>query len=134
MAESAESSESAGESAAETGESSDRAGDSPDGEKFLTHEEMADLFDLLGSTQTLAIVAQFGAGGGPYRFSELESEVEMSPTTLSKRLDALVDADLLSRTSYDEIPPHVEYEATEKGRGLGPVFEQVSAWAEKHES
>lgn len=119
---------------AESGESQDRSSGPTTDEKFLTHEEMAALFDLLGSTQTLDIVAQFGSDGGPYRFSELEDRVEMSPTTLSDRLDALVDADLLSRTSYDEIPPRVEYEATPKGLALEPVFEQVSAWAEAHDS
>ncbi len=56
----------------------------------------------------------------------------MSPNTLSDRLKELVKAGLLSRTSYNEIPPRVDYEATPKAVDLKPVFEALGEWAERH--
>jgi DNA-binding HxlR family transcriptional regulator len=34
--------------------------------------------------------------------------------------------------SYDEIPPRVEYRATEKLTDLRPVFQHLSEWAEQY--
>ena len=51
---------------------------------------------------------------------------------MSERLKALVEAGLLSRTAYNEIPPRVDYQVTDKARELRPVFEALCVWAEKH--
>jgi DNA-binding HxlR family transcriptional regulator len=92
-----------------------------------------DLFSLLGRSHAMAILFYVvKADQRPWRFSELESTLDISPNTLSSRLAELVDAGLLERRSYDEIPPRVEYEATELALDLAPVFEQLRGWAEKH--
>ena len=57
----------------------------------------------------------------------------MSPTTLSKRLSELTDAGLLTRRSYDEIPPRVEYEPTAAADDLAPVFIHLYEWASVHD-
>jgi DNA-binding HxlR family transcriptional regulator len=44
----------------------------------------------------------------------------------------MIEAGLLTRTAYNEIPPRVDYAATGKARDLGPVFETLKAWAAKH--
>ena len=49
----------------------------------------------------------------------------ISPRTLSERLRALEEGGILLRTSYPERPPRVEYELTEKGRGLLPVIDEM---------
>ncbi|HEY4705001.1 MAG TPA: helix-turn-helix domain-containing protein [Thermoplasmata archaeon] len=95
--------------------------------------EIEELFHVLGKTYVLDIlhiVTQEGAG--PQRFVELQSRLDMSPNTLSDRLKDLVKAGLLSRTSYNEIPPRVDYEATPKALDLQPVFESLAAWAARH--
>jgi DNA-binding HxlR family transcriptional regulator len=93
----------------------------------------SDLFALLGRSHAMAILFYVvREQQRPWRFSELENTLGVSPNTLSNRLEELVDADLLDRRSYDEIPPRVEYEATQRALDLHPVFEQLSEWAEKH--
>lgn len=36
----------------------------------------------------------------------------------------------MTRTYYAEIPPRVEYEISDLGRSLGPVFAHLTQWAE----
>src|SRR5437879_13400608 len=63
---------------------------------------------------------------GPRRFSELEhSCAGISPRTLSERLRALEDEELVERRSYAESPPRVEYELTDKGVALLPIIEET---------
>jgi DNA-binding HxlR family transcriptional regulator len=65
----------------------------------------------------------------PLRFGELQRVLDLSPRTLSARLRALVEAGLLMRRRFSEIPPRVEYEATVKARELGQLFREMEAWA-----
>ncbi|WP_425499734.1 winged helix-turn-helix transcriptional regulator [Halorarum halobium] len=64
---------------------------------------------------------------------ELEDATGASPKVLSQRLSEFVDAGLVSRRSYDEIPPHVEYEPTEKASALDPAFQFLYAWAHRYD-
>lgn len=96
-------------------------------------ETVTEMLGLLGKAHTLAILGQFAFDQGPYRFNELEDELDISPNTLSERLSELVDAGLLTRQSYDEIPPRVEYEGTEKADYLAPVFGHLHAWAAEYD-
>lgn len=93
------------------------------------------LFSLLGRAHTLAILNEFVTEDGqPIRFGELQDSLELSPNTLSRRLDELVEVEFLERTQYDEIPPRVEYEATEMIDDLTPVFQELETWMEQHGS
>jgi DNA-binding HxlR family transcriptional regulator len=65
----------------------------------------------------------------PIRFGELQRDLQLSPRTLSSRLSALVEAGILMRRRYSEIPPRVEYEATRKARELGQLFREMEVWA-----
>ncbi|SFC07962.1 transcriptional regulator, HxlR family [Halobiforma haloterrestris] len=92
-----------------------------------------ELMDLLGRAHALAILYYVTRREQrPWRFNELEAELDISPNTLSNRLEELTDAGLLTRRSYDEIPPRVEYEATTKAQELNPIFKDLHAWAERH--
>lgn len=102
--------------------------DTDEGVAFEAEQRKAALFRLLGSAHTLAIIRSFAADPGPHRFNELQSDLEISPTTLSDRLDELCEAGILERESYDEIPPRVEYHPTEKGRALRPILEAAGDW------
>lgn len=97
-----------------------------------TDEGMSALFALLGRKHAIAIVHQFVTTDESLRFRDLEEELAIAPTTLSRRLTELVDAELLDRTSYDEVPPRVEYEPTERARELAPVFWYLAIWTDRH--
>jgi DNA-binding HxlR family transcriptional regulator len=103
------------------------------GELQARQETVTEMLGLLGKAHTLAILGQFAFERGPHRFNELESALEISPNTLSNRLSELVEAGLLTRHSYDEIPPRVEYESTEKADYLAPVFGHLFAWAGEYD-
>ena len=63
---------------------------------------------------------------GPRRFTELEHSCSgISPRTLSERLRALEQEEIVVRRSYPESPPRVEYELTEKGEALLPIIEEM---------
>ena len=81
----------------------------------------------------MAILSAFAFADGPLRFSELEERLEVPANTLSERLKELVSAGLLRREAYDEVPPRVEYEPTEKGQAAFPAFGYLHAWAIEHD-
>ncbi|WP_254764062.1 winged helix-turn-helix transcriptional regulator [Natrinema marinum] len=98
-------------------------------EQERVERTVAQLLDLLGKAHAMAILSAFAFADGPLRFSELEERLEVPANTLSERLKELVAAGLLRREAYDEVPPRVEYEPTEKGRAAFPAFGHLHAWA-----
>ena len=95
---------------------------------------IGDLFHVLGKAHMLDLLHIFIAEEpGPKRFVELQKRLQISPNTLSERLKQLVEAGLLVRTAYNEIPPRVDYEATAKARDLTAVFDSLVDWAAKHD-
>jgi DNA-binding HxlR family transcriptional regulator len=91
------------------------------------------LFSLLEKAHAMAILHEFAVEPDPWRFNELKDRLDLSPNTLSERLGELVEAELITRQSYDEIPPRVEYEATAKAQELEPMYRYLSEWAERHD-
>jgi DNA-binding HxlR family transcriptional regulator len=80
--------------------------------------------EILGAKWTALLVHDLSEG--PRRFSELEhSCAGISPRTLSERLRALEEEELVLRRSYAESPPRVEYELTVKGAALLPIIEEM---------
>jgi DNA-binding HxlR family transcriptional regulator len=80
--------------------------------------------EIIGAKWTAILVHDLSEG--PRRFSELEhSCVGISPRTLSERLRALEDEGIVTRQSYPESPPRVEYALTEKGQALLPIIEEM---------
>ena len=87
--------------------------------------------ELIGSKWTSVIVHDLSEG--PRRFSELEhSCAGISPRTLSERLRALEEEQIVVRRSYAESPPRVEYELTEKGAALLPIIEEMRRFGHAH--
>ena len=63
------------------------------------------------------------------RYSELRAElVNITDAVLSTTLKALIADDIVSRKSYDEIPPRVEYSLTEIGEKLVEILWQLNDW------
>ncbi|GAB3669646.1 winged helix-turn-helix transcriptional regulator [Halopiger thermotolerans] len=102
-------------------------------EREQVRRTVAELLDLLGKAHAMAVLSAFAFADGPLRFSDLEDDLEIAPNTLSARLQELTDAGLLNRESYDEIPPRVEYEPTERAEALFPVFGHLHHWALEYE-
>jgi DNA-binding HxlR family transcriptional regulator len=80
--------------------------------------------EIIGAKWTALLVHDLSEG--PRRFSELEhSCAGIIPRTLSERLRALEDEEIVERHSYAESPPRVEYELTAKGASLLPIIDAM---------
>lgn len=75
----------------------------------------------------------FALAGGPLRFCELQERAGgVNPRTLSQRLDDLEQWGVVSKKTFNEAPPRVEYTLTKKGEELMPILRSMAAWGEKH--
>lgn len=88
-----------------------------------------DLLDLLANKwSALAIGA---LEDGPRRFGQLRARLEgVSPKVLSQTLRRLEEQGLVTRTPYPEVPPRVEYELTDLGRGAAVPLADLRLWVE----
>ena len=67
------------------------------------------------------------------RFGELKKAISgISNTMLASTLKDLEEKKLIERIQYNEIPPHVEYMATDKARELQAVFQAMNDWGSKN--
>lgn len=67
------------------------------------------------------------------RFGELRKALpDVTNTMLTSTLRELESCELVSRIQYNEIPPHVEYALTEKGKDLMPIFFVIYKWGAKY--
>ena len=67
---------------------------------------------------------------GRQRFVELERGIAtITPKVLTQRLRQLERDGLIVRTYHPEVPPRVEYEISELGRSLAPLFAHLADWA-----
>src|SRR5947199_1073215 len=81
--------------------------------------------DLVGDKWTLLIVRDLAAG--PRRFVELQRVLPgISTEQLRSRLNRMVADGMLTRQRYREVPPRVDYELTERSRGLAPVLGELA--------
>ncbi|HKZ89079.1 MAG TPA: helix-turn-helix domain-containing protein [Thermoplasmata archaeon] len=94
---------------------------------------VTELFRTLGKAHMLNILYIFTTEPGPHRFVDIQHRLSLSPNTLAERLKDLVNAGLLTRTVYNEIPPRVDYEATPKAHELSPVFDTLNRWATRND-
>lgn len=67
------------------------------------------------------------------RFGELKKAYpHITNTMLTNTLRDLESLGIINRKQFNEIPPHVEYSLTEKGKALLPVFYEISKWGEEN--
>ncbi|WP_459687290.1 winged helix-turn-helix transcriptional regulator [Agathobaculum sp. TL06] len=65
----------------------------------------------------------------PIRFGQLKKAISgITNTMLTTSLRELERDGLVSRIQFNEIPPHVEYSLTDKGKALLPVFYEMTKW------
>lgn len=91
------------------------------------HDEMRRAFALLSGKWKLEIMWLLNQR--IYRFGELRKAIPgITQHMLTAQLRELEADGLISRTVFAEVPPRVEYEITEKARGLGPTMQALTAW------
>ncbi|MDH5020336.1 winged helix-turn-helix transcriptional regulator [Halobacterium rubrum] len=87
------------------------------------------VIDTLSRKYAMQLISVIGAHDS-LRFAEIEAHVPTaSSSTISKRLDEFVEAGLVTRTQYDEIPPRVEYAVTDDGEEVRRRLEPLLEWA-----
>ena len=92
---------------------------------------IASAMEIIGNKWTALILRDLAEGAK--RFGELEkSVIGINPRTLSQRLDDLEKHAIITKTSFAEVPPRVEYALTQKGTDLVPVLKQMAAWGDKY--
>src|SRR6476620_5388764 len=70
---------------------------------------------------------------GPMRFNELKRTIGgISQRMLTLTLRGLERDGLVTRTIFPTIPPRVDYELTDLGRGLAQPVEALGKWAFDH--
>ncbi|UPK32252.1 helix-turn-helix transcriptional regulator [Bradyrhizobium sp. 186] len=70
---------------------------------------------------------------GPKRFNELKRLINgISQRMLTLTLRGLERDGLVTRTIFPTIPPRVDYELTDLGRGLSQPVEALGKWAKDH--
>jgi DNA-binding HxlR family transcriptional regulator len=73
-------------------------------------------------------------GDGPRRFNELKRMIGgISQRMLTLTLRGLERDGLVTRTVFPTIPPRVDYELTDLGRGLWEPVKALGAWAHAHQ-
>ena len=67
------------------------------------------------------------------RFGQLKKAVPpITNAMLTSTLRDLEAFGIVHREQFNEIPPHVEYSLTEKGRALLPVFFELAKWGDAY--
>lgn len=70
---------------------------------------------------------------GRMRFGKIAFQIPIiSRKVLTQQLRELESDGIITRTVYPEIPPRVEYELTQKGKELMPVYNMLAEWSKKY--
>ncbi len=87
------------------------------------------LLKLLGGKWKLPIICIL-AGDKPLRYSTIKRRLgDITNMMLSQSLKELEEAGLVKRKQFNEIPPHVEYSLSDKGRSILPTLGDIVKWA-----
>ncbi len=83
--------------------------------------------DVLGDRWSLPVVVAIADGAR--RFSDLQNVLPgLAPNVLSRRLDELERAGVLTSAPYQTRPLRKSYELTARGSDLVPIAQQLGAW------
>lgn len=96
-------------------------------EPLNMHDEMRRAFSVLAGKWKLEILWLLNQR--VHRFGELKRTIPgITQHMLTSRLRELEADGLISRTVFAEVPPRVEYDITDKARGLGPTMQALTEW------
>ena len=90
-----------------------------------------EVLDLVGDKWSVLIIGTLA--DGPTRYSDLADAIPgISQRMLTLTLKHLQRTGLITRTSYPEVPPRVEYALTELGTSLLSTVLALAAWSADH--
>jgi DNA-binding HxlR family transcriptional regulator len=93
---------------------------------------VASVLARVGDKWSVFVIMQLGSG--PRRFNELKRMIGgISQRMLTLTLRGLERDGLVTRTIFPTIPPRVDYELTDLGRGLSKPVEALGRWALEHQ-
>ncbi len=85
---------------------------------------------VIGSKWTLLILHNIMEGNN--RFGMLQRSMEgISTKTLSVRLQEMEKEGIIKRKVFAEVPLHVEYSLTHKGKSLRSIIDQMAQWGDE---
>jgi DNA-binding HxlR family transcriptional regulator len=97
----------------------------------LDADFIREILDLVGDKWSVLIIGTLA--NGAVRYSDLAAAIPgISQRMLTLTLKQLQRDGLLTRTSYPEIPPRVEYALTTLGTSLLSTVLELAAWAADH--
>lgn len=105
------------------------------GEVCEKHREICSIsrsIDKIGDSWSLLILRDLGNGLSKYE--EIKENLEINPSTLSKRLQSLVAEGLVEKVLYQNNPPRAEYKLTPMGHDFLPVLAMIMVWGNKYAS
>ncbi|MDH6109299.1 DNA-binding HxlR family transcriptional regulator [Kitasatospora sp. MAP12-15] len=88
--------------------------------------------EVVGRPWALLIVREVSRGLG--RFDEIQRHLAVSAAVLSRRLDELVESQLLARVPYQEAGRRTRYsyQLTSRGVELYPILLSLKEWGDRH--
>ncbi|MDA9491712.1 winged helix-turn-helix transcriptional regulator [Bradyrhizobium sp. CCBAU 11361] len=109
---------------------SPRSGQRPD-PNHADCRGVASVLSRVGDKWSVFVIMMLG--DGPKRFNELKRMINgISQRMLTLTLRGLERDGLVTRTIFPTIPPRVDYELTDLGRGLSRPVEALGKWAMEH--
>jgi len=85
--------------------------------------------DILDGKWTTLIIRDLLSG--KKRYHELQQSLAgISAKVLSDRLKKLETSGIITRTVFDTVPPSTEYQLSEQGQGLAPVFVAMAEYGQ----
>ncbi len=70
------------------------------------------------------------AAKGTLRYSSIRDEMgNITDAMLATTLKELIADEMIVRHQFDEIPPRVEYQLTDKGQSVVPILQTICKWA-----
>ncbi|WP_213813741.1 helix-turn-helix domain-containing protein [Glaciihabitans sp. dw_435] len=97
-----------------------------------TRELVEDVFTMTSDRWSMRVIRALS--GGPIRFTRLMAAVDgVSHRMLTRTLRSLERDGLVSRTSYPESPPRVEYELTALGNTFSEPLRAFIQWTHDHQ-
>lgn len=105
--------------------------DSWEGDAFDPECPTRVILDRVGDKWTVLIIEILD--GSPKRFGEIRQAIGgITPKVLTSTLRSLVADGLVTRQSFGEVPPRVEYSLTDLGRSLQAPVTALRRWAERN--
>jgi DNA-binding HxlR family transcriptional regulator len=105
---------------------------------MLTRQELpecpvATTVQLIGSKWKLLIIRNLRVRS--WRFNELKKDLDgISHKVLTDSLRSLEEDGIVVRTTYQEVPPRVEYSLSELGQSMWPILDAMAEFGNRYKN